>query len=56
MRLTASSAIGEIGAAFLPRFALVAMSASTKNLRRECAQHSACVSGPGSRSTLNSGL
>ena len=33
MRLTASSAIGEIGAAFLPRLALAAMSASSKNLR-----------------------
>jgi hypothetical protein len=31
--LTASSAIGEIGAARLPRLAFVAMSATTKNLR-----------------------
>lgn len=40
MRLTASSATGEIAAAFFPRLALVAMSASTKNLRREWAQQS----------------
>lgn len=33
MRLTGLSAIREIGAVFLPRLALVAMSASTKNLR-----------------------
>jgi len=33
MRFTASRAIGEIGAAFLPRRALAAMSASSKNLR-----------------------
>lgn len=56
IRFTASSATGEIGVAFLPRLALVAMSASTKNLRRECAQHNAWVSGPESRSILKSGL
>lgn len=32
IRLTASSAMGEIGAAFFPRLAYAAMSASTKNL------------------------
>jgi hypothetical protein len=35
IRLTASSASGEIGGAFLPRLALAAISARTKNLRRE---------------------
>ncbi len=54
--LTASSAIGEIAAALLPRLAFAAMSASTKNLRRECAQQSAWRRGAGSRSALNSGL
>jgi hypothetical protein len=33
MRVTASSAIGEIGGASLPRRALAALSASSKNLR-----------------------
>ena len=46
MRLTASSAIGEIAAAFLPRRALAAMSASSKNCRRACAQQSAGVIAP----------
>ncbi len=41
MRFTASSAIGEIAGALLPRRALAAMSASSKNCRRACAQHSA---------------
>lgn len=50
MRLTASSAIGEIGAAFLSRLALAAMSASSKNLRRPWLQHSASTIGPGRRS------
>jgi hypothetical protein len=50
MRLTASSAIGEIGAAFLPRLALAAMSASSKNLRLAWLQHSASTIGPGFRS------
>jgi hypothetical protein len=36
MRLTASSAIGEMGGAFLPRRAFAAMSASSKNLRLPC--------------------
>ena len=49
MRLTASSAIGEIAAAFLPRRALAAMSASSKNCRRAWAQHSADVIGPCAR-------
>ncbi|EKJ97391.1 hypothetical protein C241_01684 [Bradyrhizobium lupini HPC(L)] len=49
-------AIGEIGAAFSPRLAFALMSASTKNLRRECAQQNACLSGFGSLSPLNSGL
>ena len=49
MRLTASSAIGEIGA-FLPRLALAAMSASSKNLRLAWLQHSASTIGPGFRS------
>ena len=40
------SASGEIGGACLPRRALAAMSASSKNLRRACAQHSASVTGP----------
>jgi hypothetical protein len=39
-RLTASSAMGEISGAFLPRRALAAMSASSKNLRRAWLQHS----------------
>jgi hypothetical protein len=38
MRLTASSAIGEIAAAFFPRRALAAISASSKNCRLACAQ------------------
>jgi hypothetical protein len=33
----------EIGAAFLPRLALAAMSASSKNLRRPWLQHSASI-------------
>jgi hypothetical protein len=50
MRLTASSAIGEIGGAFLPRRAFAAMSASSKNLRLAWLQHSASTIGPGLRS------
>jgi hypothetical protein len=34
MHLTASTAIGEIGGAFLPRRAFAAMSANSKNFRR----------------------
>jgi hypothetical protein len=49
IRLTASSAIGEIAAAFLPRRALAAMSARSKNCRLAWAQHSADVIGPGAR-------
>jgi hypothetical protein len=49
MRRTASSAIGEIAAAFLPRRALAAMSASSKNWRLAWAQHSAGVIAPGVR-------
>ncbi len=36
MRFTASSAMGEIGVARFPRRAFLAMSASSKNLRRAC--------------------
>ena len=43
MRLTASSAIGEIAVAFFPRRALAAISASSKNCLRACAQHRAAV-------------
>jgi hypothetical protein len=50
MRLTASSDIGETGAAFLPRLALAAMSASSKNMRPARLQHSASTIGPGFRS------
>jgi hypothetical protein len=46
MCLTASSAIGEIAAALFPRRAFAAMSASSKNCRRACAQHNAAVIGP----------
>jgi hypothetical protein len=49
MRLTASSATGEIAAAFLPRRALAAMSASSKNCRLAWAQHSADVIAPATR-------
>ena len=49
IRLTASSATGEIAAAFLPRRALAAISASSKNCRLACAQQSADVIGPGER-------
>lgn len=49
MRLTASSATGEIAVAVLPRRAFLAMSASSKNCLRECAQHSAGVIGAGLR-------
>lgn len=43
MRVTASSAIGEIGAGFFLRLALVVMSVSTKNWRRAWDQHNAWV-------------
>ena len=43
-------AIGEIGGAFLPRGALAAMSANSKNLRRAWLQHRASRIGPGLRS------
>ena len=46
MRLTASSATGEIAAAFFPRRVLAAMSASSKNCLRAWAQHSADVIAP----------
>ena len=46
MRLIASSAIGEIADAFLPRRALAATSANSKNCRRAWAQHNAAVIGP----------
>jgi len=49
IRRTPSSAIGEIAAAFLPRRVLAAMSASSKNCRLACAQHSADVIGLGKR-------
>jgi hypothetical protein len=52
MRLTASSAIGEIAAALVPRRALAAMSASSKNCRLAWAQHSADVIAPGVRDGL----
>jgi hypothetical protein len=50
MRFTASSAMGETGGASLPLRALAAMSASSKNLRLACPQHSASVTGAGFRS------
>ena len=46
MRLTASSATGEIAVAVFPRRALAAMSASSKNCRLAWAQHSAAVIAP----------
>jgi transposase len=49
IRLTASSATGEIAAAFFPRRALAAMSASSKNCRLAWAQHSADVIAPATR-------
>jgi hypothetical protein len=49
MRFTASRASGEIGVAFFPRRALAAMSASSKNFLRACAQQKAGRIGPGSR-------
>jgi len=45
---TAANAIGEIIVALLPR-AFDATSASSKNLRRACAQHAASTIGPGCR-------
>ncbi len=44
-RLTASSAIGEIGLPFLPSRAFFAMSASSKNFRLACARQNAGVIG-----------
>jgi hypothetical protein len=52
IRLTASSATGEIAAAFLPRRALAAISASSKNCRLAWAQHSAGVIAPAARAGL----
>ncbi|MGY4496876.1 hypothetical protein ACVWYH_000803 [Bradyrhizobium sp. GM24.11] len=49
MRLTASSATGEIAAAFLPRRVFAAISASSKNCLLAWAQHSADVIGPSAR-------
>ena len=49
MRFTASSAIREMGGACLPRLAFAAMSASSKNWRLACAQHSAEATAPFSR-------
>ena len=49
MRRTASNAIGEISLAFLPLRMFFSTSASSKNLRRACAQHRAEATGPGSR-------
>ena len=47
-RLTASCATGEISSAtFLPFRAVPLMSASSKNLRRACDQHSALIAGVG---------
>jgi hypothetical protein len=43
------SATGEIAAAFFPRRTLAAISASSKNCLRACAQHSAAVIAPGAR-------
>jgi hypothetical protein len=56
IRLTASSAIGEIAPAFLPRLALAAMSASSKNCRLAWAQHNADVIGPSAREGSYSSL
>ena len=56
MRLTASSAIGEIAPAFLPRLALAAMSASSKNCLLAWAQQSADVIGPSLRAGSYSSL
>lgn len=56
MHLTASAAIGEITAAPLRRFSWLATSASSKNLRLACAQHSARMSGVGDRSDRNRAL
>ena len=49
MRLTASSAIGEITGAFLLRRAVAAMSASSKKPRLACDQQNAGVIAPGVR-------
>ena len=49
--LTASNAIGEMTTGFLPR-AFDAMSASTKNFLRPCAQHAASVMGLGRAAVL----
>lgn len=50
MPVTACSAIGEISWAGLPLRTMPAMSASSKNLRREGLQQSALVTVPGMRS------
>jgi hypothetical protein len=49
MRLTASSAIGEIAAATLPRRVFLAISASSKNGLRAWLQHRAGAIGAGLR-------
>ena len=49
MRVTASTAMGEISLADLPLRMLVCTSASSKNLRRACDQHNADATGPGFR-------
>src|SRR3954453_7756201 len=46
---TVSRAIGEIAVAFLPRRALAAISASSKNCLRACAHHRAAVQAPSAR-------
>ena len=49
--IASSIASGEIGGAFLPRPLLAVISASSKNLRRPCAQQGISVTGPGNRPT-----
>jgi hypothetical protein len=56
MRLTASSATGEIAAEPFRRRAFAAMSASSKNCLRAWAQHRAAVIGPGAREGSYSSL
>ena len=56
MRLTASAAIGEMTGTPRPRFSCAATSASSKNFRLPCAQHSARVSDTGDRLGRNKAL
>jgi hypothetical protein len=56
IRLTASAAMGEMTGAPHRRRACPATSASSKNFRRACAQHSARTIGAGARSPRNSAL